>query len=98
MKSNVLQLTDRVEDTRFETVRSTMDRIMKCVTGEDPYWEEIGFHPTNCVLVFVDETDGKFSLRSIPSYSKLNEIVALLELAKHAEIHRMRGDPDPSNA
>jgi hypothetical protein len=70
-------LTDAVEDCRYETVRSTLERALAS--------EELGSW-TNCALVFVDERtingERNYRVKTMASAMDLSEIVALLELAK----------------
>jgi len=89
-EATVLKLADRVEDVRYETVKSTLENALKnAQPGE--FWEESGFVPTRCVLVFVDERNGGYSTKVMQSAGKVSETIALLEIVKMCEYRSMYG-------
>ena len=80
-EKRVIQLAECVDDVRFDTVKSTLERAVTYCNGEGP-WKDAGFEPTACALVFVDQHNGSYVVRIMQSNGKLTERIALLEVAK----------------
>lgn len=87
----VFKLADRVEDVRYETVKSTLENALQYAQPGD-HWESTDFVPTRCVLVFVDERAGKVRYKQLQSAGKLSDTIALLEIAKNRVLNEMFGN------
>jgi hypothetical protein len=87
----VIRLADKVDDVRYDNVQETLRYVLESLEPGGRY-EKDGYRPTKVIVVMVDEHDEMYHIKSRPSQMKTSEGVALLELAKHAEIHSMFTD------
>ena len=78
----VIQLAERVDDVRYDSVRDTIERALEQISDESSSWAEDDFRPTFCTLVFVDERKGSYRVRINQSSGTLTRRIALLEVAK----------------
>ena len=84
----VIRLADKVDDVRYDDVEETLRYVSEALKPDGVYARE-GYRPTKVIVVMVDEHDDSYHMKVRPSQMKTSEGVALLELAKHAEIHSM---------
>lgn len=91
--SAVVKLTERVEDVRFEDVQSTLERALEYIKPGGAYATEQPrpFVPTKVVCIFVDEHEGRYTLKLVQSQGKVSETIALLEIMKNRELNYMFG-------
>ncbi len=78
----ITQLAERVDDVRFDDVKSTLKRLAERAEGGDAVWAEDNFVPDKCVVLLVDSRNGGYRVRINQSAGKLTERLAILEIAK----------------
>lgn len=88
--SNIIKLTDKVDDTRFESIEDCLNR------ASERFREGFkdGFKPTGAVVIFVEDTNEFFNTQRFCSSLKTSEIILLLEITKHAELQALHPTRD----
>ena len=78
--SQLLRLSDAVDDVRYDTALDCLRSALR-LTEDEP-----DFKATGAVVLLLDETGGGFQLRRLCSGMRTSEVVAALTIAVHQEL------------
>lgn len=85
--SSVIRLADKADHVGYDAPDDTLTRAL--MTAKEGTRADPDFRAGKCVVLLLDEREGKYPLKRLCNAIKTSEMIALLHVAMHQECQLM---------